>query len=125
MMGATRGHGGSGVRPLSAVLLCAMFLAGCEGASLPSLPKLQDINPFAEKETPRPGRRIPGIKQKNVPTNLAAPNNPTTLPPPRQTDTWSQPGAVASNSPGHLILGGALKNPWARMREPAAAFTAS
>jgi len=111
-MGATRGHGGSGVRPLSAVLLCAMFLAGCEGASLPSLPKLQDINPFAEKETPLPGKRISVIQQENVATNLAAADKPITLPPPRQNDSWSQPGGVASNSPGHLMLGGALKNTW-------------
>src|SRR5262247_4502760 len=111
-MGATRGQGGRGVRPLGAGLLCAMLLAGCEGASLPSLPKLQDLNPFAEKELPLPGKRISVIQQENVTSELAAANKPIALPPPRQNDAWSQPGGVASNSPGHLMLGGALKSAW-------------
>jgi outer membrane protein assembly factor BamB len=111
-MGATRGREGSGVGPLSAVLLCAMLLAGCEGASLPSLPKFQDLNPFAEKEAPLPGKRISVIQQENIASDLAAADKPIALPPPRQNDSWSQPGGVASNSPGHLMLGGALKSTW-------------
>src|SRR5499426_427294 len=111
-MGATRGQGGRGVRPLGAGLLCAMLLAGCEGASLPSLPKLQDLNPFAEKEVPLPGKRISVIQQENVASDLAAADKPIALPPPRQNDSWSQPGGVANNSPGHLMLAGALKSAW-------------
>jgi outer membrane protein assembly factor BamB len=111
-MGARRGREGNGGRALSAVLLCAMLLAACEGASLPSLPKLQDINPFAEKEVPLPGKRISVIQQENIASDLAAADKPIALPPPRQNDTWSQPGGVASNSPGHLMLAGALKSAW-------------
>jgi outer membrane protein assembly factor BamB len=111
-MRATRGQEGSGVGPLGAVLLCAMLLAGCEGASLPSLPKFQDLNPFAEKEVPLPGKRISVIQQENIASDLAAADKPIALPPPRQNDSWSQPGGVASNSPGHLMLGGALKSAW-------------
>ena len=44
---------GMGRGAASAVLLCALALSGCAdslaGMSLPSLPKLDDINPFAEK----------------------------------------------------------------------------
>ena len=111
-MGAKRGHGDSGVAALCTVLLCALIVAGCEGASLPSLPKFQDINPFAEKEVPLPGKRISVIQQENVASDLTAADKPIALPPPRQNDSWSQPGGVASNSPGHLMLGAALKSAW-------------
>jgi len=110
-MSGSRGHGGSRPRTLAA-LVAVVALAGCEGASLPSLPKLQDLNPFAEKETPLPGKRISVIQQENITSDLVAANRPITLPPPRQNDSWSQPGGVANNSPGHLMLGGAIKNAW-------------
>jgi outer membrane protein assembly factor BamB len=111
-MGAKRGPGDSGVAALCTVLLSAIIVAGCEGASLPSLPKFQDINPFAEKEVPLPGKRISVIQQENVASDLTAADKPIALPPPRQNDSWSQPGGVASNSPGHLMLGAALKSAW-------------
>ena len=111
-MGGKRGFGGNGLGSVTAALFGAVLLSGCEGASLPSLPKFQDINPFAEKEVPLPGKRISVIQQENVATDLAAANKPVALPPPRQNDAWSQPGGVANNSPGHLMLGGALKNAW-------------
>jgi outer membrane protein assembly factor BamB len=111
-MGAKRGPGDSGVAALCTVLLCAIIVAGCEGASLPSLPKFQDINPFAEKEVPLPGKRISVIQQENVASDLTTADKPIALPPPRQNDSWSQPGGVASNSPGHLMLGAALKSAW-------------
>jgi outer membrane protein assembly factor BamB len=100
----------------SAVLLCALALSGCAdslaGMSLPSLPKLDDINPFAEKPVPLPGKRVAVIQQENVSSNLAAADKPITLPPPRENDSWSQPGGVANNAPGHLALGGAVKGAW-------------
>src|SRR5262245_17655881 len=108
-MGVKRGLGGNGWGSVTAALFCTVLLSGCEGASLPSLPKFQDLNPFAEKELPLPGKRISVIQQENVTSELAAANKPIALPPPRQNDAWSRPGGVASNSPGHLMLGGALK----------------
>src|SRR5215468_71700 len=111
-MSGNRGHGGSRPRTLAAALVAVVALAGCEGASLPSLPKFQDLNPFAEKETPLPGKRISVIQQENITSDVVAANRPITLPPPRQNDSWSQPGGVANNSPGHLMLGGAIKNAW-------------
>ena len=80
--------------------------------SLPSLPKIDDINPFAEKEVPLPGKRVSVIQQENITSDLAAADRPITLPPPRQNDSWSQPGGVPNNAPGHLALAGAVKSAW-------------
>jgi outer membrane protein assembly factor BamB len=89
-----------------------MVLSGCSD-SLPSLPKLSDLNPFAEKEQPLPGKRIPVIQQQEKLTGeLAAADRPIVLPPPVLNDSWSQPGGVPSNAPGHLALAAALKNAW-------------
>src|SRR5688572_28949191 len=120
MQGASRMRGsardGIGRGASTAVLLCALALSGCAdslaGMSLPSLPKLDDINPFAEKPVPLPGKRVSVIQQENVATNLAVADKPVALPPPHQNDSWTQPGGVANNAPGHLALGGAVKNAW-------------
>jgi len=97
-------------------LLGALALAGCSdmfaGMSLPSLPKVDDINPWAEKPVPLPGKRVSVIQQENITTNLAAAERPVTLPPPRENASWSQPGGVANNAPGHLALASAVKNAW-------------
>jgi outer membrane protein assembly factor BamB len=85
-----------------------MALAGCGD----SMPRLQDINPFAEKEVPLSGKRISVIQQENITSDLAAASRPITLPPPQANEAWSQPGGVASNAPGHLAFGGGLKSTW-------------
>jgi len=99
-----------------AAVFCAVALSGCAdslaGMSMPSLPKLQDINPFAEKEVPLPGKRVAVIQQENITGSLAAADKPISLPPQQPNDSWSQPGGVASNAPGHLALGAAIKNAW-------------
>lgn len=106
-----------GGRPgaLAAVLLC-VALAGCAdglaGMSLPSLPKIQNLNPFAEKEVPLPGKRVAVIQQENITGSLAPADKPISLPPQRNNDTWSQPGGVPSNAPGHLALGSTVKSAW-------------
>jgi outer membrane protein assembly factor BamB len=95
---------------------CGLLLSGCAdslvGMSLPSLPKIQDINPFAEKEVPLPGRRISVIQQENLSGNLATVDKPIVLPMAQQNDSWSQPGGVASNAPGHLALPASIKPVW-------------
>ena len=95
---------------------CGLLLSGCAdslaGMSLPSLPKIQDINPFAEKEVPLPGRRISVIQQENLSSNLATVDKPIALPMVQQNDSWSQPGGVASNAPGHLALAASVKPVW-------------
>ena len=42
---------------IGAGLASLVLLSGCAGDG-PSLPKLADLNPFAEKEVPLPGKRI-------------------------------------------------------------------
>jgi outer membrane protein assembly factor BamB len=115
MSGSARDDG-RGLGAAGAALLCALALSGCaesfDGMSLPSLPKLDDINPFAEKPVPLPGKRVAVLQQENVSGNLAAADKPITLPPPRQNDSWSQPGGAANNAPGHLALGAAVKSAW-------------
>jgi outer membrane protein assembly factor BamB len=114
-----RGSVGIGRRELGAIgatLLCLLALAGCTdafvGMSMPSLPKLDDVNPFAEKQVPLPGKRVSVIQQENLGNSLAAADKPIMLPPPRQNDSWSQPGGVANNAPGHLAYAGAGKSAW-------------
>jgi outer membrane protein assembly factor BamB len=101
---------------LGVALMCAPVLSGCAdslaGMSLPSLPKLQDINPFAEKEVPLPGKRIAVIQQENISSNLAAADKPVMLPMPQHNDNWGQPGGVANNAPGHLALSASVKTIW-------------
>jgi outer membrane protein assembly factor BamB len=87
-------------------------LAGCSD-SLPSLPKLGDLNPFAEKQQPLPGKRIPVMtEQTGIGADMSSSERPLTLSPPIANDSWSQPGGTANNSPGHLALGGSLKQAW-------------
>src|SRR5215510_7934267 len=115
-MTRTAGSNGSGLGAVGVLLLCALALAGCAdafvGMSMPSLPKIDDINPWAEKPTPLPGKRVAVIQQESVVTNLAAADRPLMLPPPRENDAWTEPGGVPSNAPGHLALTGAGNSRW-------------
>lgn len=92
----------------SLLALCCLALAGCGD----SMPKLQDLNPFAEKEVPLPGKRVSVIQQENISSDLATATKPITLPPQHANDTWSQPGGLPNNAPGHLALAGSLKTAW-------------
>lgn len=91
----------------------AIGLTGCSD-SLPSLPKISDLNPFAEKQQPLPGTRIPVLpaQDKMGGAELVAADRPVTLPAPRINDNWTQPGGEPSNSPGHLALSGSVKPAW-------------
>jgi outer membrane protein assembly factor BamB len=95
--------------PLAAcVLACALVVTGCGD----SMPRLQDLNPFAEKEVPLAGKRIAVIQQENIASDLAAASRPITLPQPHANDAWSQPGGIPNNAPGHLALSGTIKSAW-------------
>jgi outer membrane protein assembly factor BamB len=104
-------QGGKSLCTAAAALVSALVLAGCSD-SLPSLPKLQDLNPFAEKEVPLPGKRVSVLQREDAGNELAAASKPIGLPPPRLNDSWSQPGGVPSNAPGHLAIGGGPKSAW-------------
>jgi outer membrane protein assembly factor BamB len=110
------GSDGRGRAAIGVSLLCVLTLAGCAdafvGMSLPSLPKLDDVNPFADKQVPLPGKRVSVIQQEKVTSNLAAADRPIMLPPQQQNDSWSQPGGAANNAPGHLAFAGAGKSAW-------------
>lgn len=97
-----------------AMLAITLGLAACSSDSLPSLPKIGDLNPFAEKQKPLPGKRIPvmAVTDKIGGGELAAADKPITLPAPRANDSWANPGGLASNAPGHLALASAVKQAW-------------
>jgi outer membrane protein assembly factor BamB len=88
--------------------LCAASVAGCGD----SMPKLQDLNPFAEKEVPLAGKRISVIQQENITSDVVAASRPIVLPQPQANDAWSQPGGTPTNAPGHLALNGSVKSAW-------------
>ena len=115
-MSGRRRHQATRLGAAGVALACAVALSGCAdslaGMSLPSMPKIGDLNPFAEKEVPLPGKRIAIVQQENIATNLALGDKAITLPPQRANDSWTQPGGVASNAPGHLALGSGIKSAW-------------
>lgn len=105
----------SGVGRLAACgcLLAGVVVAGgCSGGE-PQIPKLSDLNPFAEKEVPLPGKRIPvGLTEGRAGLDVAPADRPIVLPPARANDAWPQPGGTAQNASGHVALGAALRQIW-------------
>lgn len=98
--------------PVIAVL--AFSLAGCEsmGLSTPSLPAVPSL--FGEKKEEKlPGKRISVLKsgEKEGIGGVEA-SGPIILPPAIVNASWSQPGGVPSNSPGHLAMGETLHTIW-------------
>ena len=92
--------------------MCFIALGGCSD-SLPSLPKVGDLNPFKEKPEPLPGRRIPVMPPgEKIPGELADASQPITLPAPVMNEDWTQPGGDAANAPGHLALSGGVREAW-------------
>ncbi len=115
-MTETGGRAGMGIvtrlAPVSFAALGAVFLAGCSGG-LPSLPKVSDLNPFKEKQEPLPGKRIPIMPAAdNVAGELASADQPIVLVAEHENDAWAQPGGEATNAPGHLALGPAVRQSW-------------
>lgn len=97
---------------LAALALSVFAMGGCSD-SLPSLPKMGDLNPFKEKIPPLPGKRIAVMPDKEkVPGELADATQPIALPPERANDNWSQPGGDANNAPGNLSLSGSVHQTW-------------
>lgn len=95
----------------AAAVVLAAGVGGCSDG--PSLPRLGDLNPFAEKQVPLPGKRVPvALAEDKAGVELASADRSVTLPPPRQNDAWSQPGGGANNAPGHLVLGSAVRTAW-------------
>ncbi|HEX2841435.1 PQQ-binding-like beta-propeller repeat protein [Hyphomicrobium sp.] len=87
-------------------LSAGLLLSGCSD-SLPSLPKVSELNPFKETVPPLPGKRISVLpaQEKSI-GELAEASGPIVVPPPRLNDSWSQPGGEPNNAPGNLALSG-------------------
>ena len=98
---------------LAGVALAATLLtAGCSGDG-PQIPRLSDLNPFAEKEVPLPGKRIPvSLTEGRAGLDVAPADKPIVLPPPQANDSWAQPGGTPYNATGHVALGSALRQVW-------------
>ena len=97
---------------MGAGLSSLVLLSGCAGDG-PSLPKLANLNPFAEKAVPLPGKRIAVMQAQGPETGeLADASAPIILPAPRVNDAWAQPGGEPNNAPGNLAFGGAANVVW-------------
>ncbi len=97
---------------LLGVILAAGVLAGCSGG-MPSLPKVTDLNPFKEKQTPLPGKRIAILPEaEKIPGELASGDKPIVLVNEHENDAWAQPGGEPTNAPGHLALAAAVQKSW-------------
>jgi len=68
---------------------------------------------FDKKQEPLPGRRISVLKADEA-GGISGPEatGPIVLPPAIANASWSQPGGVATNAPGHLAIGEALHTIW-------------
>lgn len=98
-----------------AIILVASSLAGCSESlpSIPSMPRLSDLNPFAEKQVPLPGKRLPVALSDNTGSiELAKADRPIAVPGPVGNDSWPQPGGSAANALGHVALSAAPRNVW-------------
>lgn len=94
--------------------LALLSLAGCSGG-LPSTADLAALNPWAEKQVPLPGKRVAVALADGTTTGsveLASADRPLTLPAPRQNESWSLPGGVPANAPGHLALPATIRTTW-------------
>ena len=93
-------------------LAAALLAAGCSGDG-PQIPRLSDLNPFAEKEVPLPGKRIPvSLTEGRAGLDVAPAERPIVLPPAQANDSWSQPGGTPYNVPGHVALGASVRQVW-------------
>jgi outer membrane protein assembly factor BamB len=93
--------------------LVVLSLSGCSDG-MPTVADLTALNPFAEKQVPLPGKRVPVLLSDGATGSieLAAADRPLTLPPPRQNDAWPLPGGAPGNAPGHLALPATIRTAW-------------
>ena len=93
------------------VIAMAASLAAC--GSLPSIPGVSNL--FDAKEgPPLEGKRVSVLSSDTAISTTASVDakEPVSIPGPQANASWSQPGGVASNAPGHLAFDGAGKQAW-------------
>lgn len=91
--------------------MLALLVSGCAD-SLPSLPKFNDINPFAEKQVPLSGKRIPIMETTGSIGELVPADRPVIVPAPVVNDSWTQAGGNPRNAPGNVALNASVKQSW-------------
>ena len=104
------------LQSVSLITITTLSLGGCEslGLSEPSVPGLSSVTSmFDKKQEKLPGRRISVLKADEK-GSVAGPeaSGPIALPPAVTNASWSQPGGVPTNAPGHLAIGEALHTVW-------------
>ena len=103
------------LQSVSLVTVIGLGLGGCEsmGLSEPSVPGLSSVTSmFDKKQEKLPGRRISVLKADEKGSISPEAPGPVTLPPAVTNASWSQPGGVPTNAPGHLAIGDALHTVW-------------
>lgn len=74
---------------------------------------MPSLNPFAKEEKKLPGERIAVMRpQDSTKVELPVEKTPIRLPKESRNASWTQPGGVPTNSPGHLSIGGSLRQTW-------------
>ena len=94
------------------LLTATIGLAAC-GSSLPTIPGVSNL--FGEKDKPPlQGKRVSVLSSDTTAsaTSTVEAKEPVSVPAPQANASWSQPGGVASNAPGHLAFDGAAKQIW-------------
>ena len=77
------------------------------------MPKLTELNPFAEKQQPMPGKRVAVVSDiSSAGIDLAPADRPMAIAAYTGNEAWMQPGGTPNNSPGHLALAPAVKTAW-------------
>ena len=97
------------------LIAIAASLAACEAAGL-STPSIPGVSSLFEAKPPPPleGKRISVLSSDTATSATASVDvkEPVNLPGVQANASWSQPGGVASNAPGHLAFDGAGKTSW-------------
>lgn len=96
------------------MLAATIALSGCgeSGPSLPSIPGLSSLIGESDKP-PLPGERVSVLSSDTTAsTGNVESKEPVVLPAAQENASWSQPGGVASNAPGHLAYSGGAKTIW-------------
>jgi outer membrane protein assembly factor BamB len=94
------------------ILAVGAALSACEsGPSLSSIPGVSSL--FGESDKPPlPGERVSVLSSDSNSSAEVESKEPVVLPAAQENASWSQPGGVPTNAPGHLAYAGGAKTIW-------------